>query len=216
LTSSFDNTSTINAIIFDLGGVLLNVDYNRTEQAFIDLGLKNFQQIYTQSKQSGLFDSFEIGDISALDFITELQNKFVKKPSTQQITDAWNAMLLDFPPNRLELLEVLNEKVEVYLFSNTNELHYKAFNELFAKSFNKDFSEYFNCDYYSHLLGMRKPNASAFNYILETHGLLPEHTLFIDDSLQHVEGAGLIGINTIHLKKGQEISEVLRAAKILT
>ena len=216
MTSSFSNTSTINAIIFDLGGVLLNVDYTLTEQAFIDLGLEKFEQIFTQSKQSGLFDSFEVGDISALDFTTELQSKFNIEPSAQQIADAWNAMLLDFPPNRLELLELLKGKVDVYLFSNTNELHYDAFIKLFATSFNKDFSEFFKKDYYSHILGMRKPNAAAFNFILETHGLLPEHTLFIDDTLQHVEGAASVGLNTIHLKKGQEVTEALRAAKILT
>ena len=193
----------------------MNVDYHLTEQAFINLGLRNFEQIYTQSKQSGLFDSFETGEITATDFIAEIQAKFDKTPSAQQITDAWNAMLLDFPPERLRLLESLKERVDVYLFSNTNELHFNAFNELFAGWYNKDFSGYFNRAYYSHLLGMRKPNAGAFNYIVETHGLIPERTLFIDDTLHHVEGAASIGLNTIHLKKGEEVGEVLRAAKIL-
>lgn len=182
----------------------------------MDLGLVDFDQIYTQSRQSGLFDSFETGAISAPDFIAEIQSKFELIPSDRQITEAWNAMLLDFPPERLKLLENLKERVEVYLFSNTNELHYNAFNELFRTWFDRDFSAFFKKAYYSHLLGMRKPNAEAFTFIVESHGLVPERTLFIDDTLRHVEGAASIGLKAIHLKKGQDVFEVLRAAKILT
>ena len=194
----------------------MNVDYNLTERAFIDLGLKDIEKIYSQSQQSCLFDSFEIGDITTDQFVTEIQSLFERPPDHQQVTDAWNSMLLDFPTNRLELLKTLKEKFEVYLISNTNEIHYKAFNDLFTKNYKEPFSNYFNCDYYSHLLGMRKPNAEVFNYIIETHSLQSERTLFIDDSIQHVNGADRLGLNTIHLKKGEEIIEMLSRAKILT
>src|SRR5690606_2734674 len=99
----------IRHIIFDLGGVLLNIDYNRTEQAFIKAGIDNFHELYSQLGQTALFDKWEKGHVGRDEFMAALQKAAGKDVITeQQITDAWNAMLLDFPLRRLQILQQLH------------------------------------------------------------------------------------------------------------
>jgi len=124
----------IKHIIFDLGGVILNIDYKLTEKAFIDAGIANFPELYSQLRQSDLFDNFEVGEMTSKEFICELQ-----KASSTDITDeiilkAWNAMLLDFPLRRLQILQQLRLYYDLFLLSNTNEVHEEAFNEILMHS----------------------------------------------------------------------------------
>jgi len=198
----------IRHIIFDLGGVLLNIDYQLTEKAFTDLGITNFGELYSQLKQTDVFDRFETGHISGPDFLGAMQEASGKNVSAQQVTDAWNAMLLDFPVRRLQLLQQLRIRYDLLLLSNTNEIHEAAFNKiLFGAHGMPNIGVFFDKVYLSHRVGMRKPDVEIFRRILEENGFTPEHTLFIDDSPQHIEGAKQAGIQTIYLEKGMTIEE---------
>lgn len=198
----------IRHIIFDLGGVLLNIDYTRTEKAFIDLGISNFNELYSQLRQTTLFDDWEIGKISREDFLIRLLEIAPAGTTSEQVITAWNAMLLDFPLRRLQLLQQLRSHYDLLLLSNTNELHELAFNDILMRSHGlPGLGVMFDKVYYSHRIGMRKPDEKVFKYILEKNGFKAEQTLFIDDSPQHIEGAGAIGIQTIYLEKGMTIEE---------
>lgn len=196
----------IKHIIFDLGGVLLNIDYKLTEEAFINLGVTDFQQRYSQLAQSPLFDDFETGKIASTEFISEMKNMSGLQLSSEQITNAWNAMLLDFPIRRLQILQQLRLYYDLLLLSNTNEIHETAFNDILYKSHGMPtLGVFFDKMYLSHRIGMRKPSREVFERILDENGLKAADTLFIDDSPQHIEGAKSVGIRTIYLEKGMTI-----------
>lgn len=185
-------------IIFDLGGVLLTIDYSLTINAFKQLGIPDFEQHYSKQRQDGLFNKLETGKINTAQFINGI-NAISRKPiPAQKIIDAWNAMLLDFPAENIGLLNRLKKDYKVFLLSNTNEIHLEAFSQIiFAQHGIKNLEGLFHKAYYSHLIGMRKPGSDIFNHILTEQKLDPSATLFIDDSAQHVAGAKEEGIKGI-------------------
>ena len=198
----------IRHIIFDLGGVLLNIDYNLTEQAFQKAGISNFHELFSQLKQTDIFDLLETGKISVDEFVAALQKAASVAITREQILDAWNAMLLDFPVRRLQILQQLQLHHDLFLLSNTNEIHEKAFNDILFRSRSiPNLGVFFDKVYFSHRVGLRKPMKEIFELVLNSNGLKPEHTLFIDDSPQHIEAAKTLGIQTIFLEKGMTIEK---------
>jgi glucose-1-phosphatase len=204
----------IKHIIFDLGGVLLNIDYKRTEQAFVEAGIADFPQLYSQLQQTELFDRFETGRISSEEFIMALRAIAPPTVTAEQIVAAWNAMILDYPLRRLQLLQQLRLYYDLVLLSNTNELHEHAFNTLLSRTHGMPtIAVFFDKVYLSHRVGMRKPDVALFRRVLDECGFKPEETLFIDDSPQHIEGARQAGIRTILLEKGMTIEDNIFLAK---
>ncbi|MBL7916880.1 MAG: HAD family phosphatase, partial [Bacteroidia bacterium] len=140
----------IKNIIFDLGGVIINLDMARTIDAFEAMGIPDFRNTYNQFSQTKLFDSFDKGTISEIDFFTEIKTEFKLNKSLEELKDAWNLMLLDFPKQRLELLMQLKTNYNTFLLSNTNETHIKAFEETLKNEHSIDsLDSYFNKTYYS-------------------------------------------------------------------
>ena len=199
------------AIIFDLGGVLLNIDYKASKAAFEALGVKDFDLHFSQLTQSELFDRFETGKISAEEFREKIKLESQIHCSDSQIDAAWNAMLLDFPLHRIELLEMLSSLVPLYLFSNSNEIHIRVFKErLFDSGLQQRFENSFQQLYYSYELGLRKPHPESFLYLVRENKLDPSKTLFIDDSIQHIEGAKAAGLQAIFLPSAMDITALFK------
>jgi len=194
-------------IVFDLGGVLLNIDYFLTEKAFIDLGITNFAELFSQKQQSLFFDKWEMGQISRQEFIATMQMADNKISLTEeQIVMAWNAMLLDFPLRRLQILQQLQLHYDLVLLSNTNEIHEEAFNKILMSTCGMpSLGVFFDKVYYSHKIGMRKPMKELFTRVLMENNFEAHETLFIDDSPQHIEAAKGRGYQTIWLEKGMTI-----------
>jgi len=193
-------------IIFDLGGVILNIDYEQTANAFKKIGIKNFNDIYSQAKQGKVFDKLETGEITPEEF-REYIKEIVPSLQLSDIDKSWNAMLLDLPVQRINLLKELKKKYRLFLLSNTNEIHIKCFRKIIESSYGENiFDSIFEHQYYSSDIGLRKPNADCFQYVLEKNGMEPSETLFIDDSIQHVEGARKLKINAYHLIPGEDIT----------
>lgn len=200
-TPSIIDLQHVDAVIFDLGGVILNLDYNLTIAAFKKLGGKQFDALYSQAQQDKIFDAYEIGKITSDEFITYLKQFLPNTTTDQEIIDAWNLMLLNLPPNRISFIESLKTKCRVFLFSNTNDLHYNCFKSMLESEFGNSelLEELFEEACFSHMVKKRKPNEASFKYILEKYNLSPERTVFIDDSAQHIEGAQKCGLQTYHL-----------------
>lgn len=192
--------SSIRAVIFDFGGVLINIDYAATVQAFRNLGVNDIDAMYSQAQQSSLFDAIETGQISPQHFINRLLEYMPAGTSPNQVVDAWNAMILDVPKSSITLLEQLKaEGRPIYLLSNTNALHIDLAYRRWQKVSELRPEELFNHVYLSHEMGMRKPDPAIFTRVCNEQNLDPGSTLFIDDSLQHIEGAQKAGLKTIHL-----------------
>ena len=195
----------IKAIIFDLGAVILNISYQNTTDEFSKLGVKNASSFYSKKAQTNLFNQIETGDITAEKFLTGLQ-KETDNASINQVSEAWNAMLLDLPENRLAVIQSLKKEYSIYLLSNTNAIHIDALKKKTGNIKWEKFCNLFDKMYLSHELGVRKPNAAIFGYILMEQNLKPQEVFFIDDSAEHIEGANKLGIKTHHLKSGEEIT----------
>jgi len=190
----------IRHIIFDLGGVILNIDYRLTQQAFEQLGLKNGGEFYSKQRQHKIFDLLETGKIGEEEFLATVQNVLPGRLQYGEITEAWNAMILDFPLRRLQILQQLQLHYDLFLLSNTNVIHERAYNRVLQLTCGyPSLSVFFDKIYLSHRVGLRKPDVRIFKLVMDENRLKPEQTLFIDDSIQHIESAKSLGIQTIHM-----------------
>lgn len=190
----------IRNIVFDLGGVLFNIDYHATIEAFKKLGMNDFDSFFTQALQSQLFDRLERGEVLPEGFRHELRQLSGLLLHDDQIDQAWNAMLLDFPLHHLRLLEGAKTHYRLFLLSNTNEIHYPVFQDYMMKAIGSNgLDHFFEKTYLSHKIGMRKPELRIFEHVLNENGLAPAETLFIDDTFGHVEGARRAGIRSVWL-----------------
>jgi len=197
-------------IIFDLGGVLLNIDYEITARAFEKLGISQFHKLFSKAEQNKTFDLYEKGLITSDEF-REALNNALKAPVSKEVLDnSWNAMLLDLPAERLGLLKKMKQTHRTFLLSNTNEIHIQCFSDLLQKQIGSpDLSGFFEKVYLSYEIKLRKPDAEIFQYVLDCNQLDPAETLFIDDSPQHIEGAKKLGIQTYWLDvKKESINDV--------
>jgi HAD superfamily hydrolase (TIGR01509 family) len=192
------------AIIFDLGAVILNINYQNTIDEFTKLGVNNAATFYSKKVQTNLFNQIETGMISSNEFLKALQ-KETKNANINQVEKAWNAMLLDLPEERLQLIKKLKKNHAIYLLSNTNAIHIDAFKKQLGNRKWLAFCKLFDKMYLSHELGLRKPDVKIFEYILKEQKLKAEEVFFIDDSPQHIAGAKKIGIQSHHLLDDEDI-----------
>jgi glucose-1-phosphatase len=193
-------------IIFDLGGVIINLDNKKTEEAFVALGAKDFGNYFGHGFAASFFSDYEIGKISDEEFIGSLRKLLSVASTDRLIKSAWNAMLLDFPAGRIQLLEQLARKYRIFLFSNTNALHLQEVNRIFGAQFSPlSLDQLFEKAYYSHILGLRKPDPHSYKRIVEENSLDPAKTLFVDDALPNVQGATGAGLLGFHLRPGMDI-----------
>jgi putative hydrolase of the HAD superfamily len=188
----------INAIIFDFGDIFINLDKQATTDALQKLGILDWNEDLNQ-----LNLQYEIGSISEEDFLLGIQ-KHTNNASIEDISKAWNAILLDFPLYRLEFLQMLSKKYRLFLLSNTDAIHIDTFEQKSGTSFYSDFYQCFEKVYFSFEIGMRKPNPEVYNFVLDQNGLQAKHTLFIDDKKENTDAALAMGIQIWNLQVGKE------------
>lgn len=202
----------IKNIIFDLGGVLLDIDFNKTRQAFKNSGIADFDRYFQQSFSNPLFEDLEKGLIEPIDFYGAFRQQSGVRLDDEVIVSNWNALLGDFRRSSIRYVAELKKHYRVFLFSNTNIIHYEAFMALFSKQFGSDhFHDYFEKAYYSHEMNLRKPDKEAFQFIINENGLLAGETLFVDDTLKNVLGAQDAGLQTFWLEEGMLIEKAMPA-----
>jgi HAD superfamily hydrolase (TIGR01549 family) len=189
----------IKNIIFDLGGIFLDIDFSRTEQAFSDLGVR-FSSYYSQHDASELFELLETGKISPEQFHRAFVEETGLHLTYEELERAWTALLLGFPKERVYWLAEISKRYKIFLFSNTNKIHYDVFTKIFPEQTGfEDFNKLFIKAYYSHEMGLRKPYPESYLHILNEQKLNPEETLFVDDTYKNIEGAKQVGLQTLHL-----------------
>lgn len=200
----------IKNIIFDLGGVIINIQVLKIFEK-----ISNLSNSFPPSQLDVIYNlnaTFEIGKISEDEFFNQLKQALnIGHISDDYLVDLWNEVLLDIPTTRVELLESLNKKYRLFLLSNTNSTHLKGVNKVLSQSSGySNLNNLFEKTYYSFELQLRKPDLKIFETVLVENNLNPEETLFIDDILENTLGAESIGIKTIYLCAPLTIEEALR------
>jgi putative hydrolase of the HAD superfamily len=199
----------IQHIIFDLGGIFLNLNYTQTANAFRQLGVANFDELFTQHHANPLFAKLETGAIAEEEFYQQIRAITSLPLTDTQIAEAWNAMLLDMPMERIVWLQQVAQQYPIYLFSNTNPIHYQQLMQICRRDLGEiDFNGLFRFAGYSHQLGYRKPDAASFRLLLQQLDIDPHHTLFIDDTPGNIQGAQELRLHTLFLPPPQEVLEL--------
>lgn len=192
----------IHNIIFDLGGVILNINPQLTVDAFRKLGWTNFYEENNQSLNKELFYKLESGNSSPEAFRANVRKMITNHISDEEIDAAWTAMILDIPADRINYLEGLKKDYQLFLLSNTNEIHRLKFHRDFEADFGYSFYDLFERNFYSHEMGMRKPNLQIYLQTLKEADLVPEETLFIDDVKENTDAAETTGMQVLHIQPG--------------
>lgn len=189
--------NTIQNIIFDLGGLFIDVYMHRFPSRLAATLQRPVEEPLQELQATGLFDRYETGGISTQAFLTEMQRALAPEVGLQTYTDCWNAILGQVKLEQLQAIQALRAHKQVVLLSNTNQLHVDALEADFARRHpGLRLHDFFQSVYFSQEIGLRKPNAEVFAFVLQQQGFAPTETLFIDDSPEHLAGAQALGIHT--------------------
>ena len=204
-------TGTIKNIIFDLGGVIINLSEERTLHGFANLSGWTPEDLRDQILNGDLYKKLEKGMISPPDFRDGVRNLLKVDAPDESIDEAMNAMLLDIPVARIDLLRSLSHRFRLFLLSNTNEIHFRAFNQIMKETAGeKSIDMLFEKAYYSHLVHMRKPDREIYELVVSENRINPTETIFLDDNEVNLSGAAPLGIQTVLVSNASTIFNLFR------
>ncbi|MAE08620.1 MAG: HAD family hydrolase [Bacteroidetes bacterium] len=206
---------SIKNIIFDFGGVVLDIDPQLTIDEFVKLGFTDFDKLSTPEFTDEIIGKFERGILTPEVFRTKLKKFLDIDVTDQQLDDAWNSLLYDIPRERIEILEQVKKNYQIILLSNSNEIHYDLFvRDLQLRFGYREFDDLFHKSYFSFDLHLLKPNSEVYEFVINQHGILPEETLFIDDKEENIVAAKKLGLRTYKLDKPERIRDIFIDGKL--
>lgn len=201
--------NNISTLIFDLGGVIVDLDLAKCIQNFKELGLENIEQYLSNFGQKDFFMQFEKGQIGIPAFRNEIRKLAGTELSDAQIDKAWCSFLTQIPVEKLHLLSELKKKYRLLLLSNTNPLHIEtAVAAEFSKT-GKTMQDFFDKCYLSYEMGMVKPDVEIFEALLTDAQLKAEECLFLDDGKKNIDTAAALGIQTYWVKPNENLNFLL-------
>lgn len=197
-------SAKIKNVIFDLGGVVLDIDETIVYKELEKMGI-NVSELARSKEFVGIISRFDTGVYTAPTFRKKVKALLGLEKMTDQKFDAlWNAMLLDIPRERIEAIEQVKKHYKIFLMSNSNEIHYDLYIRDLQLRFGYDeFDKLFNKSYFSFDIHLEKPDPRFFEFILDHEHILPEETLFIDDTAENIKAAKALGINTYHIRRDE-------------
>lgn len=202
----------IRHIIFDLGQVIINVDPGAVKIKLESFGVSNADELHMKLLVAGTYHKLETGSITPAEFRETIRGIADHQLSDKEIDDAWNAMLLDIPKERVKFMTRLKSRYELYLMSNTNAIHWECYNAYFRDTYDyPGINHFFSGTWYSYLMGVRKPDPEVFRIILEEGRFDPAEVAFVDDLKENVDAAAALGILPVHLPPGREIMDLFDA-----
>ena len=187
-------TQGIRNVIFDLGGVLIDLDRERRYKEFETIGMKDSKEFLFSDEGVNHFNLFERGDIDASEFRAFLRTALPKDVSDEAIDKAWNSVLMGIPQYKLDMLLKLRERYVVYLLSNTNSIHWEwaLANPFRYRGFRAE--DFFEQEYLSFRLNACKPESAIFEQVIKDANIEPHETFFIDDIPENTAAAEKLGI----------------------
>lgn len=203
-------------LVFDIGNVIVDIDYEVTVAEFQKLATVDFSKILSFSKQTSLFDWLETGKVTVAKFREELKKDLRPDITDNEIDLAWNSILISYPAAKIDLLRGLKNRYRTFALSNINELHVNAINEAARNLFGeKDFGSLFHKAYYSNEVGYRKPDKEIYEYVMKKEQLVPAETFFVDDKEENVATAKSLGWQAFQLKERDKLHELLASLNII-
>lgn len=205
----------IKNIIFDYGGVILNINTDLIAVKLHEIGEKDVMALHKKLVEKDIYNKLETGEISDREFIEAIRGSMSVPATDQQIIDAWNALILDMPEKRIKMLQEVKENYRIFLLSNTNIIHYEHYRAQLENKFGfRSFDKIFEKAYFSHRLGMRKPGREIFDHVLKDADIEATESLFIDDTFINVEGASIAGMAGFYLRDGIDVTDVFSEGKL--
>jgi HAD superfamily hydrolase (TIGR01509 family) len=201
--------SNISTLIFDFGGVLIDLDMNQSILNFKKLGVENVEKYLSNFGQSGFFMQLEKGKISADEFRSEIRKMTTNTITDKEIDDAWNAFLVRIPSEKLDIVYELRKKYRVIMLSNTNAIHFPYAEQTFFSYKNRSIDEYFDKCYRSYDMKMAKPDAEIFEAILNQEQVAANRCLLLDDGPKNIEQAQKLGFQTYFVDPKEDLSFLL-------
>jgi glucose-1-phosphatase len=198
----------ITTLIFDLGGVIVDLAPEQTLHEFASLAHKPVEEIVRIYTRHAAFYAYETGKIESDEFRDSIRALFELNATDQEIDRCWNAMLLGIPQEKLTMLTNLKKHFTTLAFSNTNSIHLTYINEIILKGNVLD--TYFHHAHYSHMLGMRKPEQEIYKYVLKAQGLQADQTFFLDDNVDNINAASAVGIKTLLIEHPDRVAELFK------
>jgi HAD superfamily hydrolase (TIGR01509 family) len=198
----------IKNILFDLGGVILDIDVHATLKGFYELGFPSELLQYPNNMTSDLFFRYETGKLGTVEFRNEIRKITGLDLADEALDEAWNAMILRIPAERTQLIEKLKGRYELYMLSNTSPLHVPVFEQMYLEKAEKPMKDYFKKIYYSYEIGWHKPDNGAWEYVIKDAGLVPEETLFLDDNIHNIKASQELGFQAIHIHERTRLNDL--------
>jgi glucose-1-phosphatase len=209
------NIQAVKNILFDFGGVVLDIDPIQTLNELQKLGFEDVDLLEKPEFKEQIMNKFERGILTPESFRKKIRSYLGLELCDQEIDDAWNALLLDIPKERIRVIEQAKEHYNIFLLSNSNEIHYDVYvRDLQLRFGYREFDQLFHKAYFSFDLHLSKPNPEIFEFVMDQHKLLPQETLFIDDTLEHIESANSLGLQTYHLQKPVRLRDLFTDGKL--
>lgn len=202
------NISSLKNILFDLGGVILDLNVSGTLEAFLNLGFQKELLSYPENFYTDIFFNYETGKVNSDEFRDSIRKLTGINFSDGEFNDAWCTMLARVPKKRADILKSLSQKYKLYMLSNTSPLHIEHFGQMFLQSAGYSFEEVFTRLFYSHEIGLHKPDPNAFLHVIEEARIKPQETLFLDDNIHNVKAAKDLGFNVIHITDNLKMEDV--------
>ena len=201
--------SNITTLIFDFGGVLIDLDMKQSILNFKKLGIENVENYLSNFGQSGFFLQLEKGEITAAEFRSEIRKMTAKNITDSEIDDAWNAFLVRIPSEKLDIVYQLRKKYRIIMLSNTNIIHFAFAERTFFTYKNRGLDEYFDKCYRSYDMKMAKPDAEIFEAILSQEQVAANQCLLLDDGPKNIEQAKKMGFQTYFVDPKEDLSFLL-------
>lgn len=202
----------IETIVFDLGGVLINLNKQRCIEAFAALGYNEAEDLLSNFRQSGLFLQLEEGHISPETFRNGIRQGSGKELSDTEIDHALNQFLLDLPQEKLDLILALRKKYRVCMLSNTNKIMFDHIVPAYFENDGYTLSDYFDQVFLSYEMGVAKPDLRIFEMMVEDGNLIPQNTLFVDDSVLNTDAASELGFQVYTAKPFEDFCPLFEKA----
>lgn len=198
--------SEIKNIIFDLGGVLLNINPLLSLMELEKISGIGKDVLIVKFVEEKIFEKFDTGSLNPAQFRSKLCQILNRSVSDSEIDRSWNELLLDFPLPRVELLQGLRKNYRVFLLSNTNSIHFDYYTHEFYENYGIRMEDLFDTLFLSYEIGIHKPDAGIYTHVLRHAGIEASESVFFDDSLVNIEAAALQGITGIHIKDGRDVT----------
>lgn len=199
----------IKNLLFDLGGVIMDIDKSNCVASYRRLGLRDAESFFGEFSQKGPFMALEEGAITPDGFHATLRPSLPEGVTDAEIDAAFCDFLTGIPERRLRALEKWRGRLGVYLLSNTNEIMWDSRIAEEFRKLGREREDYFDGMVTSFEARSLKPDAEIFRYATRKLEIVPEETLFLDDSTRNLEAAAELGFRTAHVAPGTEFDDIL-------